>query len=593
MLKQLTDYAKSHIPGAEPGFAAKDVRWAIVCDAGGKFLAVTELGDPSLKKNPGQRFSKCPDLSQPELVSGGQTRSHFLVDSAEVVALYNPKGSDPKTRAKHSYFVSLLQQASSAVPELAAPAQCLADPTTLQQIQADLQRQKAKPSDKVTVALHGRNPPCFVESDEWHAWWRNFRATLGRSTPGPQMRSFISGQLVAPCPTHPKIRGLAGLGGLATGDALVCFDKDAFQSYGLPQSANAAVSEEEATQYAEALNSLIRQGTTLAGNKVVHVVHWFKAHVPPEDDPMAFLLEAETQEERELTAQHRAAELLNAIRTGKRPDLRENYFYALTLSGAAGRVMVRDWMEGQFEALVVNVNKWFDDLAIVRSEGGLQAPPPKFEAVMAAMAATVRDPEEIPRPFVANKEIPPPFVAKMWHVAVCAERIPQHAMAKALQRVKMAIIAGESPAVAGMGLLKAYHVRKGDTHMQVFLNEDHPEPAYHCGRLMAVLAGLQRAALGDVGAGVVQRYYAAASTTPALRFGQLTKLSQFHLDKLEPPLRQWYQNKLAAIWAKIKDRLPATLSLEEQSLFALGYYHQMAADRAPATTNQEKENSNG
>ncbi len=33
---------------------------------------------------------------------------------------------------------------------------------------------------------------------------------------------------------------------------------------------------------------------------------------------------------------------------------------------------------------------------------------------------------------------------------------------------------------------------------------------------MAVLAELQKAALKDVGAGVVQRYYAAASTTPAL-----------------------------------------------------------------------------
>ena len=125
--------------------------------------------------------------------------------------------------------------------------------------------------------------------------------------------------------------------------------------------------------------------------------------------------------------------------------------------------------------------------------------------------------------------------------------------------------------------------------MEPILNEDHPAPAYQCGRLMAVLASVQHAALGDVGAGLVQRYYAAASTTPALRLGQLTKLSQFHLNKLDPGLAHWFESKIAAIWAKIRDRLPKTLSLEEQSLFALGYYQQMAADRTKPATTPDKE----
>ncbi|MEW6418062.1 MAG: type I-C CRISPR-associated protein Cas8c/Csd1 [Nitrospirota bacterium] len=49
--------------------------------------------------------------------------------------------------------------------------------------------------------------------------------------------------------------------------------------------------------------------------------------------------------------------------------------------------------------------------------------------------------------------------------------------------------------------------------MDTYLNPEHPHPAYHCGRLLAVLARLQRDALGDVGAGIVQRYYSAASQT--------------------------------------------------------------------------------
>ena len=115
--------------------------------------------------------------------------------------------------------------------------------------------------------------------------------------------------------------------------------------------------------------------------------------------------------------------------------------------------------------------------------------------------------------------------------------------------------------------------------MQAYLNEDHPSAAYHCGRLMSVLARLQQAALGDVGAGVVQRYYGAASTTPALVLGRLTRLSKHHLSKLEPALAFWYEGKLAGIWGRLKDDIPPTLTLEGQSLFALGYYQQMAHDR--------------
>ena len=94
---------------------------------------------------------------------------------------------------------------------------------------------------------------------------------------------------------------------------------------------------------------------------------------------------------------------------------------------------------------------------------------------------------------------------------------------------------------------------------------------------MAVLAALQRAALGDVGAGVVQRYYAAASATPALVLGRLTRTSQFHLNKIESAgLTYWYEQKLANIWQRLGDGPPRTLDLEEQSLFALGYYQQLA-----------------
>lgn len=116
--------------------------------------------------------------------------------------------------------------------------------------------------------------------------------------------------------------------------------------------------------------------------------------------------------------------------------------------------------------------------------------------------------------------------------------------------------------------------------MSAYLNKEHPKAAYQCGRLLAVLAGLQRAALGDVGAGVVQRYYVAASQTPGLTLGRLVGNAKNHLNKLEGGLTYWYEGQIAEIMSHIKDRIPSTLNLDQQSLFALGYYQQIAANRA-------------
>ena len=46
------------------------------------------------------------------------------------------------------------------------------------------------------------------------------------------------------------------------------------------------------------------------------------------------------------------------------PDLGDSLYYACTLSGMSGRVMVRDWMEGMFPKLVEAIGAW---LGILRS----------------------------------------------------------------------------------------------------------------------------------------------------------------------------------------------------------------------------------
>ena len=603
MLHLLVQYARDHDLAVEPGFNSKQVRWAIACNTRGQYLHVMELGDVDKRRNPGRTFPRCPDLSQPEMKRGGAGCRHFLVDNAEVVALYGDRPDDPKVLAKHGYFMNLLKMASSAMPALGKIAAILEDSKMMEQIRLALEERRARSTDNMTFAVLDLQPLFPVESEVWYDWWRDFRASLGKGTTKskkesskaleePTMRCLASGERVIPVRTHPKIKGLSDVGGLSMGDALASFKQDAFCSYGLVQSNNSAVSEQMAVSYSVALNHLIKNhGRRLAGAKVVH---WYagKKNIPPEADPinllesgLAFLGGEVDEEQEEREAQERARQFLESVSTGQRTDFRDYRYYALTLSGASGRLMVRDWMEGRFGDLAVNIAAWFDDLAIVRRDGDGLAPSPKFMAVLGGLVRDLSD-------------LPPPLVSRMWRVAVKNEPIPGHAMAQSLVRMRVDIIQDQPANHARMGLLKAYHLRKGDRSMTPYLNEDHPNPAYHCGRLMAVLADLQRSALGDVGAGVVQRYYAAASTTPALVLGNLTRTSQFHLNKLEAGLAHWYEGRIAAIWGKIKDGVPNTLTLEEQSLFALGYYQQKATRTATAkvpdhsTENAMKEDGN-
>ncbi len=590
MLGALIEYARDHGLKAEAGFKPKDVRWAIMFDEDGRFLEVLELGDTEQKRNRGQTFPICPDLNQQEMVSGGVTKSHFLVDSAEVVALVSKNPENPKIQAKHKYFVDLLRRAAEVVPTLKSVCNTFSEPQKVEGIRAKLESQKVKPNDKVTLRIGGSFP---VESDAWHGWWRDYRKSLVDQKPRKQkkatsgasgaMRCLVTGELAEPLATHPKIEGLGDVGGLATGDVVIGFDKEAFRSYDLEQSTNAAVSEEAGMTYRAALNFLIRnKSRRLAATKVVH---WYAREVPAEDDPLPQLVDPPEIQERD--AQRRAALMLQSIEKGERPDLADNYYHALTLSGASGRVMLRDWMEGQFTQLVRNINTWFDDLSIVHREGGRKAQDPKLMAVLGSM---VRD----------LKEIPAPLETKMWRIAVRNEPIPETALARAMVRTRSAVLQDEAPNHARMGLIKAYHIRKartqGDTDMEKqlkpCLNENHPHPAYHCGRLLAILAQLQRSALGDVGAGVIQRYYAAASSTPALVLGRLVRNGQYHLNKLKPKLMWWYEEKISDVWGHIKDSPPSTLTLEEQSLFALGYYQQLADLRTRKTDSDNSEEEN-
>jgi len=115
---------------SEPGFARKTVKWAITCTGDGRFTGVVPLGEGK-----GRTFDSCPNLSQPELVGGGESRAHFLVERLDTVALYLDSKTDEKDRekfaAKHDYFVNLLGGAATEAPYLSAVSTLLTDTDAL------------------------------------------------------------------------------------------------------------------------------------------------------------------------------------------------------------------------------------------------------------------------------------------------------------------------------------------------------------------------------------------------------------------------------------------------------------------------------
>ncbi|MGI9302818.1 MAG: type I-C CRISPR-associated protein Cas8c/Csd1 [Gammaproteobacteria bacterium] len=562
MLHRVVSYADSVGLKSEPGFARKSAKWAVSCDDQGHFTGILPLVDGKQPRD----FDLCPHLAQNELIAGGKTRSQFLVESLQTVALYVKDRASQreveKARAKHEYFVELLERASKDVPPLACAARVLRSEDELEAIRTELSKTsspKPKPTDTTTLWVDGSFP---LESEQWHDWWRAFRAGLRAESRNDTMRCLLTGESVVPVATHPKVTGLAGVGGLGTGDVIIGFDKDAFQSYGLEKSANAAVSEDAATQYVETLNRLVKEHGIKFGDALV--TYWFTHSISEPDDLFAFLSAGES-DARKPGVETLPRKLLNSIRSGERQDLAGNNYCAMTMSGASGRVMIRDWMEGQFTELVEHVDQWFSDLDIVARDGKGLAPLPKFLAVVGGLERAIENASA-------------PSITQLWKSAVTASPIPYAAHAKALLRCRVDVVLDAPANHARMGLIKAWHRRNhGDEIMQAYLNPEHPSPAYQCGRLLAVLARLQYAALGPVGAGVVQRYYTAASQAPALTLGRLMSNAKNHLGKLEGGLPRWFEGHIAEIMTRIRDEIPTTLDLREQSLFALGYYQQLAA----------------
>ena len=401
-------------------------------------------------------------------------------------------------------------------------------------------------------------------------WWNQKVRELAEEAAGTGPQCLISGES-GPIARRHKL-GIKGIAGAPPGGRkLVSFNFPATESYGLHEGENGPVGEAAAFQYAVALNRLLdrdRGRRVQVGNTTV--VFW--AGPPPSvggvkhEGILATLFDPPDPPAEDDGRAGEVGSILAALRTGEcPPELGEpgTPFYVLGLSPNAARLSVRLWRESTLGDLIANAHRHFADLKIVRSKKEREFPP-----VWMLLGETARE----------SKEVPPLLSGALLRSILDGSAYPAAFLAALVRRTR----ADRDVRAVRAGAIKAClsrDFRLGrrsplTSELPVALDPDRPEPAYHLGRLFAVLEKTQEDALPGINATIKDRYFGAASATPGPVFPRLIRMNQHHAGKLEnPAFKTVNEKRLQEIVGRL-DGFPPHLSLPEQGLFAVGYYHQ-------------------
>lgn len=572
MLKALYDYARNNQLTAVPGFKNRAVDAYISLDREGNFLDIVPA---AVKK------VFAPDLGS---TANGTQKCNILISKAEYVLCLG----DGNIAVKHAFFKSALQSGADYEPMFGLCFAALEQPERLAQIQEAYAQSKFKAGSNIGFQVDGIP---IESSHNYEAWWQIFRKEqCDDVTEEGNSVCVITGVLTVPMKTVPKVTGLQVVGGHTSGDAVVCFDKAAFCSYGLEKSRNAAVSEEAITAVNAALESLLKDAPIHANTKLVH---WYKESAPVDYMQLMdfdFLwgdnqVEEPEETEAEGADQLEIRRLARAVWKGESPVQPQNVYYILPLSGGGGRVMVRGYEEGTCAELHESFSTWFHDLSLctIGKSGMLRHP--KLPTIYRRLLKPVKVEKNASDRM--KKELSG-LDTQILYSIIKSRPLPDSMAVKALAYIRSDLYGDgdafymKHPDSVCCQILKAWLIRRGKP-MATTVNYEYPSAAYQCGRLFAVYAAIQRKANPDVNVGVVERYYASASVKPAFVLGKLASLSHYHLSKLDSGSAVFYQKMLNSISCQIALPLPNVLTTEEQSEFALGYYQQCAEIFKPKT----------
>jgi CRISPR-associated protein Csd1 len=383
-------------------------------------------------------------------------------------------------------------------------------------------------------------------------------------------RCLVTGNFAQPAELHTLIKmGISPDYLQAKGAPFISFNNTSFESHGLGGNDNAPVSRDAAEGYAAGMNRLFEKVTVVipATEKKKEVIYSRHRYgVTTGDNAVTVFWTREQSDFADLfssgfdTTPAEAEALLQSIQKGVASTTNTNAFYAMTLGGNVSRIVVRDWFESTLSEIQQNILRYFEDLQLGPTERPL---PLKY--LLDALSSP------------GGQGVAPALGARFFQAALRNRPFPREVLGLALRRLRLPPKKEERATVlyARCAVIKAVLrrlPRPNQPEVTVSLDEQNTQIPYLLGRLFAVLERLQGEAQGDINTTIRDRYFGAASSTPSLVFPRLLRLSVHHAAKAERG--GYFESIKGKIFALMPPAMPRLLSLEDQGLFAIGYYHQ-------------------
>lgn len=555
------------------GYATAPISYALVINSSGGLVDVEDLRDISGKKprprhfivpQQGTRTSGiAPNIfwDKSSYVLGVSLTSKRFKEEHDAFAKFHlellKESNDSGLQALAAFLNSWKSESFESNPLLQSISETLLDSNLMFRLDSDL---------------------CYVHEREAAKSIRDKLLSSANET--QQNVCLVSGLPASIERIHTNIKGVYGA--QTAGASIVSFNKNAFESYGKEQGANAPVSEQATFAYTTALNYLLRRDVSNRQRLQLGdatVVFWAQAKaqaaVDAAEDLFAAFIDPEAKDEQEAEKLKRA---LDAVRQG-RPltDLDKELtddiqIYILGLAPNAARLSIRFWQADSLQVFAKRLAQHYEDLQIEPLPW--RTPPAIWQLLLTT--APIRKGKS------KSEDIPPHLAGEITRAVLTGNAYPYSLLSNLLMRFRAD---GE---VTGLrvALIKAVITRfnrltktaKFKGEMPVSLDTANTQPGYLLGRLFAVLEKIQQDALGgDVNATIRDRYYGAASATPAHIFPVLLRSTQNHLGKVrknKPGLAVNREKIMGEVINSLGATFPKNLRIEAQGEFALGYYQQ-------------------
>lgn len=580
MLKALYDYGKAHPETRQrENWSKRTMKYVVELDANGSLVAVRR-----------SEFDKimCPDAGS--VTRGSGTTPNVLIEKASI-AIGLDDGSTgaamERLETKRKNFTGYFRDGAVMVPEFAALVKMYGDDATMSAVRNAAADMKMKARDNVGFSVGGTLLPNLPSIP---GWWSSVNTTRDDNRPDDVKPAIdvVTGELCTPTRLFKPLSVSAAGGGQGGGVYLVSFNKPAFESYGMKdgQCRNVPMSKDTADTISDALAYLGERAPRLAGTKFVH---WYDRDMPQSDDIIDASLfdlgfddknDGVTQDNSDDAAVNDALadSLVTAPIRGECPvGLGDRTYHILVMQPEAARLVVRRYMTGSYGTLYENFKSWFDDMALVNAAGTGRMRPKSLNKMLWALLT-----ESEKKAKTGNKLAPlSAFVMPLMRACIENEAIPDAIALRAINANTSSVYNNGSMNPTAIQWLKLWlarrTARKGET---VAITEKLDGPvnvAYDCGRLMATYELVQTTVEPNMNAGVLTRYYTGCSQSPALVLGNMQAMSVHHFKKMKSPLyASVLSEALEDVWSGINGQIPKTMSMEDRSYFALGYWHQRA-----------------